>query len=122
MSTYRYQAPSANREKYLREDWIRLRDEVLEEADHKCVECGNKATTVHHKSYSAKGGLICDKKHLQALWWPCHESKHAIMQFPNGNSIHIIKYGEAHLVRQEWLTDYWLKRLESEHPDLFARK
>lgn len=59
---------------YKTAEWFALRDTVLREANYVCSVCGGKGETAHHTTYVY--GIICDKKHLLPVCWPCHKSIH----------------------------------------------
>ena len=55
------------------DDWKERRKELLEEADYVCVECGDKATILHHLNYKNLGSeelevdviAVCHKCHVE---------------------------------------------------------
>jgi hypothetical protein len=59
-------------EEYKSKEWITLKDQVI--ANKKCIMCGAPAETAHHLTYVF--GLICDKKYLIPVCWPCHNEVH----------------------------------------------
>jgi 5-methylcytosine-specific restriction endonuclease McrA len=63
--------------KYLRSArWLRIRDEVLAEADHRCAACGGRATQVHHRDYRPRVLKGDDRTPLVAICGPCHDVVH----------------------------------------------
>lgn len=52
--------------------WKKIRDDVLRRANHKCVLCYAKATTVHHLDYSKKALQGKNKGSLVPLCKSCH--------------------------------------------------
>jgi 5-methylcytosine-specific restriction endonuclease McrA len=61
-----------NYNKYIKSDkWKKLREKALIRDNFKCVDCGNKATSVHHKSYCILNGRELD--YIISLCDLCHE-------------------------------------------------
>lgn len=59
--------------------WQRLRLEVMEKADFRCVECGDDKTTLNvHHTYYRKGRMPWeyDWETLRCLCEPCHAKQH----------------------------------------------
>jgi len=59
---------------YYTQDWYRLQDSVLENANGRCSDCGWPAIVAHHKTYA--DGILCHPKHLVALCKGCHDVRH----------------------------------------------
>jgi 5-methylcytosine-specific restriction endonuclease McrA len=64
-------------ENYLRSDaWRRKRALVLKRDRHKCVQCGQKATQIHHAKYAPKNIGREPIEWLVSLCRPCHKKQH----------------------------------------------
>ena len=65
------------RDKYLKsDDWKRKRYVVLKRDNWRCVNCGAKATQVHHKRYAKRNIGKEPIKWLVSVCDKCHNSLH----------------------------------------------
>jgi len=62
---------------YMRSElWKEIRSVVLERDRHECLCCGEPATEVHHRSYSAKVMAGNDNSKLASICGRCHNRLH----------------------------------------------
>ena len=62
---------------YLKTDhWKTVRKTILERDNHKCHDCGGKATQVHHLSYKFRGHELDNPSCCISLCKNCHQNRH----------------------------------------------
>lgn len=70
-------APKTKYQEYLESElWREIRSRVMFRDKHKCVECGGKATQVHHLSYVGEVMEGRDDSQLISICRPCHAKRH----------------------------------------------
>jgi len=80
--------------KYLRsESWKERRKELLEEANHICEKCGEKATQIHHLDYKNLGEEMLGVDVI-AVCNKCHKEIHGEPQTYGMYKGYGVSYGE----------------------------
>lgn len=62
------------------EDWKERRKILMQQANYKCMKCGEKATQLHHLNYNNIGNEILEDDVI-ALCSDCHKEIHGKGQY-----------------------------------------